>query len=309
MSMNQKKVKIMTMNDIDLKEAQETQYALNQAKHIDQNKTEFWLWSDIAQIHSSFLNKDNLIATDYFHKNLQHAVFEVLPEYHDMFPKPVHVKSVSNQKLNETDSPDMEKNLDHQMTRVGCEFFFQKFDNSPLSQTYFLFPEKSVKELSHLSDEISIYHEAKKIQNITKILVAVVAYKTIDFDKKQTFAKIWNTLWTELFGTTDIEQLKNKYSIKNSPTTHLIPNYWMYVRYMLQDCKNYIDTHEMLTSEEVIEQCRESAQIQRHMIEKHTEQKPEDLLTTTDFKETVKKIEEARKDLWLCYYPKSLKQW
>lgn len=309
MSTNQKKVKTMSMTDLELKNAQETQYALKQAKHTEPNKPEYWLWSDIAKIHNHFLDPNRSIAIDLFHAKLQDAVHKVVPEFRDVFPKPVHIKSISNQKLNYEDSPDMEKNLDQEITRVGCEFFFQKFYNTEFSQAFFLFPNTSVTELVHKADEVNLYRVSKKIQNMTKILVAIIASKTIDYKKIQPFPQIWHTLWSELFGTDDIDGLKAKYNITtNAPTTHLMPSQWIYIYYMLQDVVNYIDNaHAQLDLETILKHCRESARFQRDSFKKHTEKYPEEFLTPTDFKETVKKIETERRNFWIENYLQSFR--
>lgn len=307
MSMNQKKVKNMTMNDDELKKAQETQYLLNQTKKAEQNKPTYWLWSDIASIHSDILNPDYLIPVDYFHEKLHHNVSKVIPEFRNIFPKPIHVKSISNQTLNETDSPDMEKNLDQQITGLGCEFFCQKFYNTEFSQAYFLFPNASFRELVHYADEICLYRTSKKIQNMTRIFFALVADMCGQTNKKENFDYLLNIIWTELFNVNDIQILKNKYKIANSPTTHLMPNQWIYIYYMLQDIVNNVSPHTYLTIGEIAKQCRESACFQRSSFIKHTEQAPEDFLTPTNFKETVTKIETARKDFWLANYQKSLR--
>ena len=297
----------MIVNDTDVKQAKETLRALNDAKHEDPHKPEFWLWSDISNIHSNFLYRDHMIMPDYFHENLQRTVLKVLPEFQDIVSKPIHVKNVNAPDSDNTTIANTEANLDQQITRAGCEFFFQKFDNATLTQAYFLFPNASVIELSHLADEISIYHEAKKIQNITRVFVAIVTSKTIDYVKEKTFQEIWNALWTEFFDTTDINKLKEQFNIKNAPTTHLIPNHWTYVHYMLQDCAHNLDIYDTLTTEKVLNQCHESAKVQRNMLKKHTNQNPEDFLTPTNFKTTVEKIEAERKNFWSCYYPQTLR--
>lgn len=297
----------MTMTDLELKNFQEMQYSLNQTKRKDVNTPEYWLWSDLAKIHNYFLDPNRLIAVDLFHAKLYDTVCKAASEFRDVFPKPIHVKTINNQTPNRTDLPDIE---DQQITRVGCEFFFQKFYNTEFTQAYFLYPNSLLMDLVHKADEITLYRTSKKIQNMTKILVAVIASKTIDYHKIQPFPQIWYTLWSELFNTTDIKGLKNKYNITtNAPTTHLMPSQWIYVYYMLQDVVNYVDkAHETLNLETILQQCRQSAQFQRNSFKKHTEQYPEDFLTTTDFKETVKKTEQDRKYFWLENYMQAFRQ-
>ncbi len=294
----------MTMNDTDLKIAEETIRALDEAKHVEPRKPEFWLWSDIANIHSSFLDVKHMIMPDYFHDILQKNVFKKIPEFKYMVSTPIHIKTISKENSNDTQSSD----LDQKISRAGCEFIFQKYDNATLTQAYFMFPNKSVVELAHLADEISIYHAAKRIQNATKVLVAIITTKATDYVKEKTVTEVFNTLWKEFFNTTDIKTLKEKFGIKNTPTTHLIPNHWPYVYYMLQECVNALNVHNKLTTEEIMKQCIESAHIQRELFKRHTDHTPEQFLTPTNFKTSVDKIEEERKNLWLCYYPQTLRQ-
>ena len=309
MLMKQKKVKIMAMFfDLDVQSSQEIQYNLNNTKHTDNNQVDFWLWSDIASIHSGMLDKNRLIPVDYLHEKLQNNVNKVIPEFCDIFPKPVHVKSISNPELNEIDSPDMEQNLDQQITRVGAEFFFQKFYKTEFTQAYFLFPNASFMELVHYADEVSLYRVSKKIQNMTRIFFALVAEHSLQIEKKQNFDYLLNITWNELFAVNDIQILKDKYNIENQPTTHLRPDQWIYIYYMLQDITNYIMPHKNITIEEMAQQCRESARFQRSSFIKYTEHGPEDFLTPTNFKETVTKIETERKNFWITNYQKSLRQ-
>lgn len=298
----------MAMTDIELKQAQEIQYILNQTKHIEPNKPEYWLWSDLAKAHDYFLDQSRLIEFDSFHEKLQKQVFKAIPEFRDIFPKPMHIKTINNPNLNDIDSTYTEDNLDQQITRVGGEFFFQKFYNTEFTQSYFLFPNASFQELVDYASEVNLYRAAKKIRNMTSILVAIVTTKTIKYDKDQTFPQIWHAIWTELFGTNNLDELNQTYNITNAPTTHLRPDQWIYIYYMFQDIVNYIDQHKTLMIEDILEQCRESASFQRNNFKKHTELFPEDLLTKTDFKENVAKIENERKNFWLINYPKSLRQ-
>ena len=294
----------MIMTDTELKQAHEAQYILNQTRRTEKYQPDFWLLSDIVKTHPNFLDKNRLIPVYDFHEKLKKTVFKSVPAFHDVFPHPVHVKTI----INPTDSSDKQNKLDQQITNVGCEFYFQQFRETEFTQAYFLFPNASFLELVHNAENINLYRTAKKIQNVTKILVATITSKTIDYDSKKTFEQIWYTLWSELFATKDIDGLKAKHNITtNAPTTHLIPSQWTYIYYMLQDLMHYIDnTHTELMTEDVLKLCRESAQIQRHMFEKHTEHGPEYFLTKTDFKEIVKNVETQRTNFWLVNYKQSL---
>ncbi len=319
----------MNLIDLNLEDAKEKLELLNQAKHFNKDQIEFWKWSDIAAIHSDILEQDRLIIVDYFHTKLKDNIVKTIPGYKYLMSNPVHVKTICNQNnktLNSIDTGYSEHNLDQQISRLGCEFYFQKFYNTEFSQAYFLFPNASLTDLINYANEINLYRTSKKIQNVTRIFYAMVADRlkqettpeNVDNllaeqlkqkNKTENFDYLLNVIWCELFATTDIQNLKNKYNITNSPTTHLMPEQWIYVYYMLQDIVNYVsEQHEYSTRDRIARQCAESAQIARSKFQKHTEgnKNPEDFLTQTDFKEIVRRIENARKYLWSTEYKKSL---
>ena len=260
----------MTMTDSQLKYAKDLQYALNQTKQTKSDKTEFWLWSDIATIHANMLDSNQLIIdNDYFHKTLYKNISKTCPELTLVYPEPIHIKTIY------TNNENLENIFDKQITRLGCEYFFQKLYNTEFSQAYFLFPNATLSELIKHSDEISLYRVAKKIQTSAKVLSGMLISKTTDYDPNCSADYIWNTIWLEFFQTKDLQILKDKYNITNSPTTHMLPDQWIYVYYLLQDIINFVDPHTVLTIEEIAQQCRQSAKHAHDLFIKYTNHTPE----------------------------------
>lgn len=298
------------ITDYELQRNREIFDTLNETKKQEPKSPEFWLWSDLTSLYPKFLNKSVFIPTDWFSDKMHATITQYVPAFETMVEKPVHVKTINTnnvyQQITPCDTFELEKTMDQKLTRLACEYLFKQYYGAEFAQAYFLFPNATFNELNDKIDDIKIYRRHQDINNVVKQAASIILRTT---GKTKTFVHdVYENAWAKFFGTENLAELKAKYDIQHSIYDHMqldfqcYPNQWDYVYNMFRDMINQLDPHEILTLDDVTEQCNECAQIQRHMLNKHTGKNPEDFLAKTDLGTKSKQIDMERKQFWFKNY-------
>lgn len=287
---------------------------LNETKKQEPKSPEFWLWSDLTSLYPKFLNKSAFIPTDWFSDKIHTTIIQNVPAFETMVDKPVHVKTINTnnvyQQVTPCDTFELEKTMDQKLTRLACEYLFKQYYGAEFAQAYFLFPNATFNELIDKIDDIKIYRRHQDIHNIIKQTASIILRVTKR--TKATVCEIYNNTWATFFNTQNLDKLKEQYNIQHSLFDNMqldfscYPNQWDYIYNMFRDMKIHLDEHQELELEDVINQGKESAQIQRYMLQKHTGKTPEEFLTKVDLGLKSKEIDMQRKLFWFQNYKKSL---
>jgi hypothetical protein len=298
------------ITEYELQRNREIFDALNETKKQESKSPEFWLWSDLTPLYPKFLNKSTFIPTDWFSDKMHATIIQNVPAFEAMVEKPVHIKTINTnnvyQQVTPCDTFELEKTMDQKLTRLACEYLFKQYYGAEFAQAYFLFPNATLNELNDKIDDIKIYRRHQDIHNVIRQAASIILRVT--GRTKATVYEIYQNTWTQFFNTENLADLKKQYNIKHSPFDNiqldfsLYPNQWDYVYNMFRDMINQLDPHEILTLDDVTEQCNECAQIQRYMLKKHTGKNPEEFLTKIDLGAKAKQIDMERKQFWFKNY-------
>lgn len=298
------------ITEYELQRNQEIFDTLNKTKKQEAKSPEFWLWSDLTPLYPKFLNKSTLIPTDWFSDKMHATITQNVPAFKTLVEKPVHTKTINTknvyQHVKPCDALELEKTMDQKLTRLACEYLFKQYYGAEFAQAYFLFPNATFNELIDKIDDIKIYRRHQDINNVVKQAASIILRTT--GKTKTSVHNVYEHAWAQFFGTENLNELKAKYDIQHSIYDHMqldfqcYPNQWDYVYNMFNDMINQLDPHEILTLDEVIKQCNTCAQIQRHMLNKHTGKNPEEFLTPVDLGTKSKQIDMERKQFWFKNY-------
>lgn len=305
------------LTDSQLQRNQEIFDTLNKTKKQEPKSPEFWLWSDLASLYPKFFDKSVFIPTDWFTDRIHTTITQNVQAFDAMIEKPVHIQTININNVFQDTTPHnipelntLNKNKDQKLTRLACEYLFKQYFGAEFTQAYFLFPNTTINELNDKIDDIKIYRRHQDIHNIIKQTASIILRVT--GRTKATVCEIYNNTWATFFNTQNLDKLKEQYNIQHSLFDNMqldfscYPNQWDYIYNMFRDMKIHLDEHQELELEDVINQGKESAQIQRYMLQKHTGKTPEEFLTKVDLGVKSKEIDMQRKLFWFQNYKKSL---
>ena len=298
------------ITDYELQRNREIFDTLNETKKQEPKSPEFWLWSDLTSLYPKFLNKSAFIPTDWFSDKMHTTIIQNVPAFETMVDKPVHVKTINTnnvyQQVTPCDTFELEKTMDQKLTRLACEYLFKQYYGAEFAQAYFLFPNATFNELIDKIDDIKIYRRHQDINNVVKQAASIILRTT---RKTNMFVHdVYENAWAKFFGTENLAELKAKYDVQHSIYDHMqldfqcYPNQWDYVYNMFRDMINQLDPHQILTLDDVTNECNECAQTQRYMLKKHTGKTPEEFLTKIDLGAKSKQIDTERKQFWFKNY-------
>lgn len=298
------------ITEYELQRNREIFDTLNETKKQEAKSPEFWLWSDLTSLYPRFLDKSTFIPTDWFSDKMHATITQNVPAFKTMIEKPVHIKTINTnnvyQHVTPCDTFELEKTMDQKLTRLACEYLFKQYYGAEFAQAYFLFPNATLNELNDKIDDIKMYRRRQDINNVVKQAASIILRTT--GKPKEYVHDIYGNAWTKFFGTENLTELKNKYDVQHSIYDHMqidfqcYPNQLDYVYNMFRNMINQLDPHQILTLDDVTNECNECAQIQRYMLKKHTGKNPEDFLTKIDLAAKAKQIDTDRKQFWFKNY-------
>ena len=305
------------LTDNELQKNQQIFETLNKTKKQEPKSQEFWLWSDLASLYPNFFDKSVFIPTDWFTDRIHATITQNVQAFDAMIEKPVHIQTININNVFQDTTPNdtptlktLNKHMDQKLTRLACEYLFKQYFGAEFTQAYFLFPNATLTELNDKIDDIKIYRRHQDIHNIIKQTASIIL--RITGRTKATVCEIYNNTWATFFNTKNLDELKEQYNIQHLPFDNMrvdfscYPNQWDYVYNLFRDMKIQLDEHYELELEDVINQGKESAQIQRNLLKKHTGKTPEEFLTRIDLGLKSKEIDIQRKLFWFQNYTKAL---
>ena len=216
--------------------------ALKQKHHQDNtlfskdNMPCYWKSSELAFLYPNIFDMSQPISQTRINA-LDTMITNHIPEFKDLYPKPVHILNVKETYTIQSDTPNLstivKNGLNQNLSRIACEYIFGQFDDTEIEQAYFLFPDQTPEEIADFAELIRLERIRDQVAQSCKSVSSAINH-TYGITQ-DSFNSVWALIWCSLYDKPTMNALRETYNIKYSPVNYMTPEALNIVNQMLTE--------------------------------------------------------------------------